>query len=250
MATTTSADQQQLFKQIKEDTDKLVAGTDQDLTDYAMGLQNVTYAHVGATGAENDYINILKKSLDTQVTNYNAESQRIMDYSDMYANNSYVQEELRLEMVRSQAFVNALKNSIHKSKLISQENVYQENRLKFWRFLIWFSLLTLLMALALVRLTIRGAFPQVDLLIGIILISMFYIMIVVYMLINNSYRTRLDWTKYYWKQAIPKEQASCTQTNTAVMQPTPVPPPKPAAKPPVKAPAKPPVKAPAPRAAT
>jgi hypothetical protein len=196
-----------LMKDIKIDADRLVAKNPADVATYMDGIQNVAYAHVGhVTNAgksnnaiNSDYLGILRSSLDGQVQNFANNSLRLMDYSDMYANNAYIRNELQEDTGRSAKRTAALRNNIFISKQNSQEYIYQTNRHKFMLFSLMLSVCTIFIVLGILRLAMRDIIKDSMTIFLIFVLSLVYIIAMVAMITRNAYRTRLDWTKFVWE---------------------------------------------------
>lgn len=194
-----------LMQQIKTDTDRLIAKNPADVATYMDGIQNVSYAHVGraANGGSNaptaDYLSILRSSLDGQVQTFTNNSLRLMDYSDMYANNAYIRNELSEDTARSGKRISTLRNHIFTSKQTTQEYIYQTNRFKFMLFSLLLSVATVFIVLSILRLAMRKLITDSMTIFLIFIISLIYIISMVAMITRNAYRTRLDWTKFVWE---------------------------------------------------
>ena len=196
-----------LMRDIKVDADRIVAKSPADVATYMEGIQNVAYAHVGHTrtapgdsnAPKTDYLGILRSSLDSQVQNFTNNSQRLMDYSDMYANNAYIRHELQEDIERSSKRTSALRNNIYTSKQSSQESIYQTNRYKFMLFSLMLSVCAVYLVLLILRLSMREIITESMTIFLIFVLALIYIVSMVAMITRNAFRTRLDWTKFVWE---------------------------------------------------
>ena len=195
-----------LIREIKTDADRIIAKSPADVATYMDGIQNVAYAHVGHItnpGSNNpshtDYLGILRSSLNNQVQTFTNNSQRLMDYSDMYANNAYIRNELDEDVARSAKRTAALRNTIYMSKQTNQESIYQTNRYKFLLFSLMLSVCTLFVVLTILRLSMREILNDSMTIFLIFVLALAYIICMVAMITRNAYRTRLDWTKFVWE---------------------------------------------------
>jgi hypothetical protein len=209
----TDATTSKLMQDIKSDADRLVSSGSDPISaqTYLDTLQSVANAHVGRveSGASSntvDYLSILKTTLSDKVNNYNQNSQRLVDYSDMYATNNYVQQELRSETERVKALVTKMRSKIHTSKANSQEYIYQTNRYNYMTFVVLLTAMTVLLAFSVVRANLAGYFSDAGMFTILLVMGVIYIGTMTYSLIKNSYRTRLDWTKFYFDKHQEKEK--------------------------------------------
>ena len=211
---------------IKMDADRLVAGAPADMATYMEGVQNASYAHVGrvrhgeknAAGepADNaassaDYLSILQSVLNSQVKNYNSNSQRLMDYSDMYANNAYIRHELQEDTTRSQRRISTLRNNIYISKQNNQESIYQTNRYKFMLFSLMFTTCAVLVVLAVLRLSMRELIGDSMMMFILLVLGLTYVITMITMISKNASRTRLDWTKFVWDTNPDSKLGTCAR---------------------------------------
>lgn len=195
------ADTPGLISSIKSDADRMAANTD-DVRLYIDSLQNVANAHVGraeGTAEGLDYLKVLRSTLDTQVGSFNQNSQRLIDYSDMYATNNYVQNELRSEIEKTDRFISKLRNNIYASKQKSQEYIYQANRFRFMLFLLLFTVVSVLLVLTVVRINLMGLINDATMISLFCVLGVLYVLVMVFSNIRNSFRTRLDWNKFHWE---------------------------------------------------
>lgn len=169
-----------------------------DVGAYIEGINNVANAYSQRKGLENDYMNILQSTLSSQMQTYNSNTRRIVDYSDMYANNAYIEQELKNELERTKKFINTLRNNIYTSKNQSQEYIYQTKQLQFWKLLTRLTGMVIVAILLSIRLNHYGLMTDASWMVMVVALSVGYILIVTYLVLRNSYRTRLDWTKFYW----------------------------------------------------
>ena len=184
-----------------------------DLRFYLESLQNISNAYAGRAeygpvedgGA--DYLKVLRTTLDSKVGTYNQNSQRLVDYSEMHATNTYIQNELRREMDETQAFINKLRNKIFTSKQNSQEYIYQLRRHQHYLFLLLLTVTVVLLMLMMVRMNMIGVLGGISMFALIIVIGVAYTVIMVVSIIRNTYRTSLDWSKFYWD--VKKQNKSC-----------------------------------------
>lgn len=205
-----------LFQTINQDTNKIMAGSNVQIGSYMDGISKVSDAYIGSaeTGGGVDYLSLLKGSLDKQVNNYNAESQRIMDYGDMYANNTYIQRELTLEEERTEKLIEKLRSKIHVSKLQNQEFIYQANRFTFLRDMVFMMVIGVGVAALIIRLQMRALITLGEMVFFLCIWVLGFVIFIGMIFIKNSHRTRLDWTKYYWDaENIPTTAKDCTVTN-------------------------------------
>jgi hypothetical protein len=180
------------------------------------GISKVADAYVGhaQNQGEVDYLTLLKGTLDKQVNQYNVESQRIMDYGDMYANNTYIQRELHLERDRTQKFVDKLRSKIQLSKLQNQEYIYQANKYMFYRDMILMFTTGICIAVLIIRLRMRELINLGEMVFFLCIWMLGFAIFIGMVFIKNSHRTRLDWTKYYWDvENVPQTAKDCTVTN-------------------------------------
>jgi len=158
-----------------------------------------------------DYLDILKSTISDSANNFTDASQRLVDYSDMYANNTYIQKELKNELDKSNKIIQNLRNNIYTSKQKTQEYIYVQNRYKFMMMLMFFTLLCLYTVLVFYRLYLREVIDMFAFMIILIVAAIFYIGAAIYIFIRNMYRTRLDWTKYYWLNDPNRNAASASR---------------------------------------
>lgn len=213
-----------LYQNINQDTNKIMAGSNVQIGAYMDGISKVADAYVGSAESEGtvNYLSLLKGTLDKQVNNYNAESQRIMDYGDMYANNTYIQRELMLEHERTQKMSDKLRGKIHLAKLQNQEYIYQLNRYTFFRDMVFMFVIGVCVGLLIIRLRMRSFIKLGEMVFFLCIWVIGFVVFIGMVFIKNSHRTSLDWTKYYWDvENIPKKAKDCTITNTPTSRPAP-----------------------------
>jgi hypothetical protein len=205
-----------LLQNINNDTNKIMAGSNIQVGTYVDGISKVADAYVGHSQSQGevDYLTLLKGTLDKQVNQYNAESQRIMDYGDMYANNTYIQRELVMEGDRTRKFIDKLRSKIQLSKLQNQEFIYQANRYMFYRDMILMMVIGICVAVLIIRLRMRELINLGEMVFFLCIWVLGFAIFIGMVFVKNSHRTRLDWTKYYWDvEYVPQTAKDCTVVN-------------------------------------
>jgi hypothetical protein len=206
-----------LMRDIKADADRLTGPNNSSAQHYVDALQNVANAHVGratsgATPTTRDYLSILKSSLNSQVDNYNSNSQRLIDYSDMHATNTYVRQELQSEHDRIKDVLTKLRGKIYTSKSQSQEYLYQSRRYDFLTFAVLLTAMTILLSFNVVRANLKSTISDTTMFVLLLIMGTAYIIFMSYSLVKNTYRTRLDWTKFYFDKH--QEKKTCIDVTT------------------------------------
>jgi hypothetical protein len=191
-----------LISNIKKDTDKMLDVPNTNVGMYMSGVQNVANAYIGHDEDktnDSDYYSILKNTLDKKLSDSSIHTTQFLDYSDMYANNQYIDNELTRELDNSQRFVALLKNNIYDSKMKNQEAIYQKNRYNFYSVIVDLTTFLSVVSLGLVRLALREMIEQSFVFFALIFFVFAYLIVVSIMFVKNSKRTRLDWNKYVWE---------------------------------------------------
>jgi ABC-type multidrug transport system fused ATPase/permease subunit len=152
-----------------------------------------TYSAEGQSFKDN-----LSNTLSNQVDKYIEISHRLNDYNEIYNTNKYIQKELGSDNQRIGDVNNKLKNRIFISKQKSQLYRYDIRKYRFMTSILLSSMFLLLILLSMSASNLAGTLSGGKFYTIVGITALIYTCVLVALVINNSYRSPLDWDKSYW----------------------------------------------------
>lgn len=152
---------------------------------------------------------VMSESLNKQVDNYAQASMDISNYNKLMTSTDYINQQLTKEHSRTEGIVSELKKRLYASKQKIQNYIYLTNKLEFFLSLVFYTVILLLVLLWAVRMGVQGLFSSAAMYTVMVVSCIIYGSIMIYTIIWSSYRTKYDWTKFYWHGKLPGTGTGC-----------------------------------------
>lgn len=200
-----STDYSNVIQSISNNTEQTV-GRDADPKSYLEALQFMASSSMAETAK---FKKLMSDSLEDQVKEYNNTSDKLTTYNQMYVNNNYINEELSTEHRQMDAMSAELKKKIYISKQKSQSYIYIANRTFFYRNIVLASVLLVLALMVVLRAGMSGLISESAMYTVMAVMCVVFAGIMSWYVIWSSYRTKHDWTKFYWSGPLPSGGGDC-----------------------------------------
>ena len=152
---------------------------------------------------------VMSDSLNKQVGNYAQASMDISNYNKLMTSTDYINQQLTKEHNRTEGIVSELKKRLYASKQKIQNYIYLTNKLEFLLSLVLYTAILLLVLLWAVRMGVQGLFSSPAMYAVMVVTCVVYGAFMIYSIIWSSYRTKYDWTKFYWHGELPGTGTGC-----------------------------------------
>lgn len=200
-----SSDYSNVIQSIANSTDQMV-GKNADPKSYLEALQFMASSSMAESAR---FKNLLNDALNNQVAEYNNTSEKLNTYNQMYINNNYINDGLNAEHNKLDAMSADLKKKIYASKQKSQNYIYIANKTVFTRTLVLYTALLCVALLFCIRMALGGFFQESTMYVMMGVFCLMYAGFMSWYVIRSSYRTKYDWTKFYWLGPMPGGGDGC-----------------------------------------
>jgi hypothetical protein len=200
-----SSEYSNVIQSIANNTDQSV-GKNADPKSYLEALQFMASSSMAESAR---FKKLMNDSLNNQVKEYNQTSEALNTYNQMYVNNNYINDELSAENKKIDAMVSEFKRKIYASKQKSQNYIYIANKTVFTRTLVLYTVLLSIALLFCIRMALGGLFTETTMYVMMGVFCLIYAGFMSWYVVRSSYRTKYDWTKFYWTGPMPGGGDAC-----------------------------------------